>query len=302
MPIDNNIGHGNCTASKQEGLSIILRQHIAIVKYIFAKPYIKPKQYIYIDLYAGSGKNQEEDCDGSPVIFLREAIGNIDYRAFFIEVEPGNSIYLRAAVSFANHHEVILGDNRDVLPRILQSIPPKSYGLIYADPNGLLDFDLLADAAKKCPKLDVLIRYQAASYKRNGRTLSRENLLKIKSQWILRQPEDKHQWTFLFGTNYVDYKAWKTHGFYRWDDPIGIDIFNRLIYTREELATLNQMDLFPESVRSKVFKRSGGICEVCKTRQATEINHLSYQPPVDIPENMMAVCHQCHCKIHGVKD
>ena len=56
-----------------------------------------------------------------------------------------------------------------------------------------------------------------------------------------------------------------------------------------------------KAVRRKVFQRAGGICEHCKERPATEPHHLRYPPwgQFDTPDNLIAVCHACHCKLHG---
>ena len=58
------------------------------------------------------------------------------------------------------------------------------------------------------------------------------------------------------------------------------------------------------AVRTDVIKRAGGICERCKRRKVTEVHHLRYPPwgTFDVPENLMAICHQCHCEIHGKED
>jgi hypothetical protein len=51
------------------------------------------------------------------------------------------------------------------------------------------------------------------------------------------------------------------------------------------------------AVRRLVFERAAGKCERC----ADEPHHLRYQPwgAFDIPTNLLAVCHRCHCDIHG---
>jgi len=55
------------------------------------------------------------------------------------------------------------------------------------------------------------------------------------------------------------------------------------------------------AVRSVVMLRSGGTCERCKARPPTEVHHLRYPPwgTFDVPENLVAICHACHCKEHG---
>lgn len=54
-------------------------------------------------------------------------------------------------------------------------------------------------------------------------------------------------------------------------------------------------------IRAEVFERAAGLCEQCGLRPPTEPHHLRYPPwgTFDVPENMIAVCHSCHCDIHG---
>jgi hypothetical protein len=54
-------------------------------------------------------------------------------------------------------------------------------------------------------------------------------------------------------------------------------------------------------IRAQVFTRAAGRCERCRQCPPTEPHHLRYPPwgSFDIPENLIAVCHQCHCEIHG---
>ncbi|MGW4663225.1 HNH endonuclease [Streptosporangium sandarakinum] len=56
-------------------------------------------------------------------------------------------------------------------------------------------------------------------------------------------------------------------------------------------------------VRAQVFERAAGRCERCHEWPPTEPHHLHYPPwgTFDVPENMIAVCHPCHCEIHGKK-
>ncbi len=55
------------------------------------------------------------------------------------------------------------------------------------------------------------------------------------------------------------------------------------------------------AIRAVVMARNGGLCERCNNRRATEPHHLKYPPwgTFDVPENLIAVCHPCHCVIHG---
>lgn len=54
-------------------------------------------------------------------------------------------------------------------------------------------------------------------------------------------------------------------------------------------------------VRAQVMRRANGCCEWCKAKPAVEVHHLRYPKwgAFDVPENLVAVCHACHCAIHG---
>lgn len=57
-------------------------------------------------------------------------------------------------------------------------------------------------------------------------------------------------------------------------------------------------------VRAQALKRAGGTCERCKQRPVTEVHHLRYPKwgTFDTQDNLLAICHQCHCEIHGKAD
>lgn len=59
-----------------------------------------------------------------------------------------------------------------------------------------------------------------------------------------------------------------------------------------------------KAIRSVVMKRAGGVCEDCNIASATEVHHLRYPKwgAFDTPDNLIAICHACHCKRHGVRN
>lgn len=44
---------------------------------------------------------------------------------------------------------------------------------------------------------------------------------------------------------------------------------------------------------------AGGLCRVCRTRRVTEVHHRVYPAwgYLDRLENLLPVCHECHCQI-----
>lgn len=55
------------------------------------------------------------------------------------------------------------------------------------------------------------------------------------------------------------------------------------------------------AVRAEVFARAASLCEWCGVAPPTEPHHLRYPPwgTFDTPDDMIAVCHPCHCDFHG---
>lgn len=297
------IGHSSQTPNKQVGLAAILRLHLSIVKAVLQKhPYYR-REYIYVDANAGRGDNPDEGVPGSPVIFLQAAqMSGLSYFGHFIDHDPGSTSTLATAVAFSNKHQIYTGDNRTFVPYVLSRYPRNStYGLIYHDPNGIPNYDMLAVASEMQPRMDILIRYAAMAEKRNGASLI-DSLPRIKKEtWIVREimPGDKWQWTFLFGSNYTSYPEWHKYGFHRVDRNDGRKILLRICNTNEQLAVIAS-PLF-DSPSEQARARSGGICERCSKRRVTEVHHLRYGNDVTA-DDIVAVCHQCHCELEGVKD
>lgn len=97
---------------------------------------------VYIDAFAGPGKNQiegtDEIIDGSPLIALsaRGSNGEGFNRFFFIENNPKAVIELREQVAKANpvgRVEVIQGDTNIELPRVIRRINRESPTFVFLD-------------------------------------------------------------------------------------------------------------------------------------------------------------------------
>lgn len=252
MPRTPGRGHSHATLDKAQGLSKLLAQHVNTVKAILDNyPYF-PQKYFFIDAYAGPGYNEEEQCDGSPLIFLKTVKDcGIDYYAWFVEQDTKSVRELRKRIEEYKKCEVSNFDNAQAVPSIARSLPKNAYGLVYADPNGIPDFEMLSKVSRidELDKFDILIRYNAAAVKRNEfqtRERMLDHLSKInKKYWIIREirPDDIWQWTFLLGMNWGGLKAWKSEGFLYAITPEGIEpeaeeIINKLNYTKDERATL----------------------------------------------------------------
>lgn len=316
MPKNNNIGFSNCTPDKQDGLNKFLKLHFRIVQAVLKnsknKTYSAFPKYVYVDTNAGDGANQHYG-EGSPVIFLRAAFqAKIPFKAYFIERESANVQSLQKIVkSFGAQSdvEIIEGDNKEILPKVVENIQIESrrkavFGLVYKDPNGEPNLDLLNGVSRKLEKVDLLIRVPTRVLKRKANApqcdASRlfDFIHKIKKEhWLIRDTfvfDRSHDWTFLFGANFKT-GDWKKERFYSLDSEEGQRILERLNYTKKELLELKQMNM---GWRDLVRERSGGICELCGENHATEMHHLRYGPEHD-PAKLLHVCHACHCKLEN---
>lgn len=55
------------------------------------------------------------------------------------------------------------------------------------------------------------------------------------------------------------------------------------------------------AIRAVVWERAAGKCERCKVRPPKDTHHVRYPKwgTFDVPENLLVICHECHCEIHG---
>lgn len=241
MPIISGQGYGPQTARKQEDFRGLIRLHLEICQGIFTRN-LSNHHYHYIDANAGSG--QYEGHTGSPLIFLEEIKKrSMLFDAYFLEINPSNCSALRSLVRTEPNVQVIEGDHHETLPNVALR-PPPSLGLIYCDPNGTAPpFDILANLSQKpaYQKMDVLMYLSASNIKRVSNAFSRRRLKDLmapiaKKHWLVRTPADKHEWTFILGTNWTKFPAWHRAGFYGLDSEQGNTILEYLHCTKKEFG------------------------------------------------------------------
>lgn len=253
MPSTKGTGQSESTPLKQEGLRAIFKQHLAICSRGLLKRHWANSIYHYIDMNAGSGHNHDIDCEGSPLVFWEMvSILPIKHKAFLIEIEPTNVNLLIDRTIDWEDCEILIGDNSEWTPRLLRQLPRNTFGILYHDPNGIPDFELLANLSRmhQSSRLDFLIRCPATAIKRNYHqchTRLIEHIETIKKKyWIIRELESgcRWQWTFLLGLNTNKVKAWESQGFHYIHSKRGQEIIRQLNYTKDELSELNQPTLF----------------------------------------------------------
>lgn len=233
-----------CTGTKDFHFRELLRTHIRVVKAIMRKYAWAQQTYFYWDLNSGPGIDDQRRV-GSPIEFITLADeAELKYQAYFFEQNPKHAARLKELVS--DNAIVVEGDHNDTLPQLLAAIggTGNAYGLMYADPTGKIPpFDLIGEVTshKQFARIDQLIYVSSANIKRglmahpgSIRRLNEYLTLINKKFWIIREPQAKHQWTFLLGTNWTDFPEFEAIGFYRMDTERGKEILHRLSTTNKE--------------------------------------------------------------------
>lgn len=245
MPPTKGQGQSAITPEKERVYGLALGHQLNVVDAIFKKHKGQKFPYVYIDATAGQGINPLAGVDGSPKITI-DALRNahIHFEAHLIDEVPEYTESLHAWLGGDPRVHIHTGNNRDILPEILDRVHPLSYGLLYFDYNGTPDFDLIqaACAHPNMRYVDLLIRTQTTMLKRGW--LADQPHQRIghrvadvgKSHWMISEylPSDPCRWVFFFGLNTGDVSPYPKIGFYDIDSVRGQQILANVNYTCKE--------------------------------------------------------------------
>ena len=249
------------TEAKEYDFRGIAKMHVPICKGIMRRLGMGP--YRYFDLYAGPGHLEFNGRQflGSPLI-MQEILTRhgIEHQAVHFEKDPEVAARLAEALwvptslldtpdpdSAPIHAEAC----QDGFPRWLaeNGPQPRCLGLVYADPiRDEIPVELLNQAAKYMPKVDLLSYVSATQYKRrrlgdfrrNGRTdkpILSDHVDAVNKQYgLIRKPEKRTGWqfTFVLWSNWGDIPAWESRGFYHLGSETGKRILGECDLTRGE--------------------------------------------------------------------
>lgn len=259
MPVINDMGISEITPIKQEHFRMIIKTHLRIARGVIhnwqQKGWRVDPSYHYFDITAGAGKDGYGNI-GSPLIFLEE-IQQIDvpFKAIFIEQNPENLKKLQCDChAFREHIQLVCGNHSEILPGLFGRAKIRQFGLLYVDPNGVFDVDVLKLFSQQyCyDKIDILINCNGTAIKReresstctDNRTLE-DRLREInKKYWIVREPYGKAQWSFLLGTQWDAFPEFKNIHFYKLSSTKGKAFFDKVNFTTKERNQQSQYTLF----------------------------------------------------------
>lgn len=355
MPLEYAAGiSGNSPLKQQNYRTILTAQMHMVLAMMRRHTWICPR-YLHIDLNAGPGQ-YSDGMLGSPLIAadICQQL-SIAFSSWCIEKEAATYAHLlqgfqarypekHASLFTVSEHarfRLVHDDAAHALSCLMHVIEGHPrwnnlnaiYGMIYTDHNGLPNFPLLAQCAEWFARVDILMHVPATVIKRcfyspanqlDKRLNDLMNGIK-KDYWLVREPHNHFQWTFVLGTNWDDFPEFAKIGLYRTDSQRGRSILKKLSLNAKDYAAsaldVSQMYSTPPQplvpytsyaeylghptflkVRAQVVERAHGHCEYqgCGEPMA-EVHHLKYPPwgTFDVPENIIAICHQCHCLIHG---
>lgn len=245
----NGVGSSDlATPDKQDGLQKMIEVHMRITHAVMTKHDWVDPCYYYIDAYCGDGA-KHAGVSSSPVVFVKslklQLIDNA--KIWFIDNNQGNIDALKGRFTkpIPPYVNVVCADSTVYVPQIAkQNIKSNSFGLLYIDPNGAPDLEMLQNCSKIMPRIDFLIRMNSTAGKRCPVKRRVSDVMKSanKKVWLIRRvlDGDVWQWTFLFGTNYTDMSSWEKAGFYRVDSQEGQKILEYVEYTAKEKKEMGE--------------------------------------------------------------
>lgn len=257
------------TRRKEDGFEAIFTISLSISKALTVANY----PYWHIDLFAGSGYNHDAFCDGSPMVFLRQACkANRPIRAYFCDAVASAIDELTRRISAQRDHakqamsiietQCILADNKTLLPLVIDTIrrrekrPACAIGTLLVDPNGpkavseILDY--LQEFARSFPRIDLILNInlwalkRCLGHKRNGKAgfawayTINELLEKLpRNHWMIRNPSTHkgHPFTVMIGRD-LKTSSNQFKDFHDVKSPIGRKIVATMAHVPDSLFDL----------------------------------------------------------------
>jgi len=259
-------GANGQTPRKEQGFAAILSVCLEIS--MTAKVARFP--YWHLDCNAGSGFNPVAGCEGSPLVFLRQAIAlRRRVWAYFCDEnreacqELASRLQpLTPELAPGSLWRIFPGDNADFLGKMTRVIfenenrPKEAMGSCLVDPNGWYGFPFaaLATFADLFKKIDLVLNINAWMFQRVRQCKASSNEIARKGfvdwpdledipaalsrpNWFIRNPVSLgrgHHFVTLLGTSLAERKAHTAIGLYPLGSSVGLRIMRTLAHVEPD--------------------------------------------------------------------
>jgi three-Cys-motif partner protein len=252
------------TLSKQQNLDRYLRWYCTWARQTITKH--DWAEFVYIDCNAGPGNYAHKgyaDIDGSPIVahrILEDQFGDRIKRYIWAEWNKNEYMRLQSKLNrmhvpyaevpdprkfraYAQHGTlpkiwIYHGDIEDVLHCLPES--KWQFALIYHDPNGKPQYDMLRKFSSKWPKADWLININASAHKRNAQREDRvidhiRQSIPDKQLFITDHVHGKWQWLMALLTGHRGCGDWVRNGILSADREKASRLIDKVNYRSDEM-------------------------------------------------------------------
>ena len=272
------------------------------------------QNYLHMDITTSCGiceYPEGNSYNGSPFIFLDlvDKYRSLNFKVIFMEKNKGRfnglweNMFERYTscgfgscwpknVNLDEFNVVRLDYQEDLLPYIeylrrekYLEENKKQFGTLYVDPYGTLYPNALIELSNESEykTLDFIFHVNGSIKRPKGlnkynvkeKRTYREMIKQIKKdKWIIREPYVKGQYTFLIGTNFKEYPAFKKLGFHCIESNRGQEILDRI--------DLNDIDgEFENKYHKKFIYNNKWIESINKGKDRKEDKKIIFSKGVD---------------------
>lgn len=256
MPVINGVGQSINTRIKLGQLPRIFEAHISITNAVIKKNLFFQREYLYIDATAGPGRYIGISEMGSPLCFAKIVTEkNIPHKAKLIDKQKENLLSLIDKLPQGFNYDVLQGNYEEIIPKIIRNTDDTQLGLLYIDPNNEPDLKTVEYISTHRPRMEILLYISATNMKRIGKSIT-EYFNAQKQNWLIRRPQDAHQWVFMLGTNTKNLDKFRSIDMFPINEPRGQAFLQKVAFTEKERQLKCQLSFIEPMQNTFIIQNS----------------------------------------------